>query len=284
MIENLKKLQKAIFEQTTVSNFGIWVLLCTISVLLHFVFPIFNLNENQILYLFSAASQVIAAIYGLIITGYIFLRNELDRKADKDESFEEIVLLLKTEYFSSIVNISIVTFFSIILCFLATVAETNNSKLLVGLIINITVPTIITNLILIISFVIKILNPNSLELASNKLRELTSRNEFDNKGSLEEFLKNYNQIEYILEKYGTAFSNTELQDYDAIRRKRIAKSKLVNILYKEEKIDNTLRNNLIELISFRNSIIHGSDLFVSKEDVELSERILNQLKGILGIQ
>jgi hypothetical protein len=40
---------------------------------------------------------------------------------------------------------------------------------------------------------------------------------------------------------------------------------------------------LIELISFRNSIIHGSDLFVSKEDVEQSERILNQLKEILVI-
>ncbi|TKT86540.1 hypothetical protein [Dyadobacter frigoris] len=143
-------------------------------------------------------------------------------------------------------------------------------------------PTIITNLILIITFVIKILNPNSLELASNRLRELTSKNESDKKGSLEDFLKNYNQIEYILEKYGTAFSNNDLQDYDTFRR-RIAKSKLVNILFKEEKIDYNLRNNLIKLISFRNSIIHGSELFVSKDDVELSESILNQLKSILQI-
>ncbi|MBK8853219.1 MAG: hypothetical protein IPN10_03710 [Saprospiraceae bacterium] len=278
MLERLKEIQMSIIEKTSISCFLIWVSFCVVSILLYFCYPLFELNENQILYLFSAASQVIAAIYGLIITGYIFLRNELDRKADKDESFEEIVLLLKTEYFGSIVNISIVTFSSIILCFLTTVGETNDSKLIVGLIINVAVPTIVTNLILIISFVIKILNPNSLELASNKLRELTSRNEFDNKGSLEDFLKNYNQIEYILEKYGTAFSNNEFQDYETIRSKRIAKSKLVNILYTEEKIDITLKNNLIELISFRNSIIHGSDLFVSRADVELSERILNQLK------
>jgi hypothetical protein len=250
---------------------------------LYYIYPIFSLNENQILYLFSAASQVIAAIYGLIVTGYIFLRNELDRKADKDESFEEIVMLLKTDYFSSIVNISIVTFISIVLCFLVTASEAGNSRETSNLLINISVPTIITELILIISFVIKILNPNSLEIASNRLRGITTKDESDNKGSLEDFLKNYNQIEYILEKYGTAFSTTEFQDYDSIRRKGIAKSKLVNILYKEQKIDSSLRGNLLELISFRNSLIHGTDLFVSQEDVLLSQQILNQLKDILRI-
>lgn len=284
MLDKLKTLQTWFIEKKAISNFKIWVSLTTATILFYYIYPIFSLNENQILYLFSAASQVIAAIYGLIVTGYIFLRNELDRKVDKDESFEEIVSLLKTDYFGSIVSISIVTFISIVLCFLVTVAETGKNREIVNLLINLSIPTIITELILIISFVIKILNPNSLEIASNKLREITTKNESDNKGSLEDFLKNFNQIEYILEKYGTAFTNTEFQDYDSIRRKRIAKSKLVNILYKEQKIDSMLRNNLIELISFRNSLIHGTDLFVSKEDVVLSEQVLNQLKEILGIE
>lgn len=284
MRDKFKKLQELIIDKTDFSNFTVWLSLTVVTFLIYGVYPIFHLNENQILYLFSAASQVIAAIYGLIITGYIFLRNELDRKADKDESFEEIVLLLKTDYFSSIVNISIVTLVSILLCFLVIVAETLNNKGLTSFLFNLSAPTIITDLILIITFVIKILNPNSLEIASNKLREITTKSESNNKGSLEDFLKNYNQIEYILEKYGTAFSSTEYQDYDSIRRKRIAKSKLVNILFNEQKIDSLLRNNLIELISFRNSIIHGTDLFVSKEDVELSEQILSQLKEILGIR
>lgn len=283
MLDKLKTLQRWFIEKRAISNFKIWISLTVASVLFYYIYPIFRLNENQILYLFSAASQVIAAIYGLIVTGYIFLRNELDRKADKDESFEEIVMLLKTDYFSSIVNISIVTFISIVLCFLVTVAEAGKSHEAINLLINISVPTILTELILIISFVIKILNPNSLEIASNRLREITTKDESDNKGSLEDFLKNYNQIEYILEKYGTAFSSTEFQDYDSIRRKRIAKSKLVNILYKEQKIDSSLRGNLLELISFRNSLIHGTDLFVSQEDVILSQQILNQLKDILRI-
>lgn len=284
MSDKSKEIEGLIYEKIGDYSFAIWLLMSSIAILSYIFYPVFNLNENQILYLFSAASQVIAAIYGLIITGYIFLRNELDRKADKDDTFEEIVLLLKKDYFSSIVKISLLTFLSITLCFLVITAETHSFRRIVDILINLSISTIILELTSILSFVIKILNPNSLELASNKLRETTTKNDSDSKGSLENFLKNYNQIEYILEKYGTALSDSELQDYESVKRKRISKSKLVNILYTEEKIDLTLKNNLIDLISFRNSIIHGTDLFVSKEDVELSKTILNQLKDILGIK
>ncbi|MEX8493217.1 hypothetical protein, partial [Sphaerotilus sp.] len=41
---------------------------------------IFYLNENQILYIYSTSAQVIAGIYGLTLTGFIFYRNELSRE------------------------------------------------------------------------------------------------------------------------------------------------------------------------------------------------------------
>ena len=52
------------------------VVLWVIGAHLH---PLLELSENQALYTFSSESQVIAAIYGLTITGYIFLRNQQDR-------------------------------------------------------------------------------------------------------------------------------------------------------------------------------------------------------------
>lgn len=39
-----------------------------------------KLNENKVLYLFSTTGQVIAAVYGLTLTGFIFFRNELSRE------------------------------------------------------------------------------------------------------------------------------------------------------------------------------------------------------------
>ncbi|CAG5016128.1 hypothetical protein DYBT9275_05482 [Dyadobacter sp. CECT 9275] len=280
----LKEFQKLIVTKNAGRNLLIWVALTFAGIVIYLIKPLFILNENQILYLFSSASQVIAAIFGLIITGYIFLRNELDRKADKDETLEEVILLLKSEYFGSITGISIMTGISIALCFLVIVAETNQLLAPLSLLINISVSTILTTLITIISFVIIILNPNSIEIASNKLRENTTTDKANESGSLENFLKNFNQIDYILEKYGTTLLFTDIDNYKSARRKRVAKTKLVSILFSEGKIDIDLRNNLMELITLRNSLVHGTDLFVSINDVQLSENLLNRLRSTLGVE
>lgn len=276
--------RKSLIKTSTIINIIIWLTLTSIGLSVYYTSPIFHLDENQILYLFSAASQVVAAIYGLIITGYIFLRNELDRKADKDDSYEEIVSRLKTEYFGSIITISIVTLLSIALCFLVIVDATGLKTNFLDILINISVSVILTELILIVSFVIKILNPKSLEIASDKLRAETIINEGGEKGSIESFLNNFNQIEYILAKYGTAITNPELTDYESVKKKRISNPKLVKILFNDERIDSSLKNDLIKLISFRNSVIHGTNLFISKQDVDLSKDILNKLKNSLGVR
>lgn len=262
----------------------IWLIISVLNILIYNYSPIFDLNENQVLYLFSSASQVIAAIYGLIITGYIFLRNELDRKAEKDDTFEEIIMLLKGEYFFAIIGITITTFISILLCFLVIASETLKILIPIDYLINISIAAILANLISIMRFVIKILNPKSLELASNRLHDITAGEQPKDKGSLEEFLINYNQIEYILDKYGSVYLYPkENLEFELPNRKRIAKTKLTYILYQEEKINKSLQNDLIELITFRNSLIHGTKLFVSAKDVEKSGEILNELKKSLGL-
>ncbi len=284
MIKGLSSKENSIIKKSSIPNITIWVIITLISLGGYYIYPIFQLNENQILYLFSAASQVIAAVFGLIITGYIFLRNELDRKADKDESYEEIVAILKVDYFYSIKTISFVTLISISLCFLVIVNETSSNKSILDILINISVPVILTELILIVSFVIKILNPNSLEIASDKLRARTVLSDSGEKGSIENFLTNYNQIEYILQKYGTAISNPELTDYESVKKKRISNTKLVNILFNDGRIDKVLKDDLIKLISFRNSLIHGRNLFISKQDEEMSKEILERLGNSLNVR
>ncbi|WP_146185111.1 hypothetical protein [Flavobacterium pallidum] len=282
MKDKLKRLKDLIIEEDRIPFFWIWSSFSVLSLVIGLLSPFFILNENQVLYLFSSASQVIAAIYGLIITGYIFLRNELDRKADKDDSFEEIVELLKSEYFGSIINISVTTIFGISACFLVIVDEIQNNFILT-ILINISVATIITVLLLVIFFVIKILNPNSLKIASNRLRNFTANDSSNERGSLENFLTSYNEIEYILEKYGTAFSKNDNSDFQYQNRRKIAKTKLVYILFNEEKITSSLKDNLIKLITLRNGLIHGTNLFVSTNDVLFSQIVLEDLKSALGI-
>lgn len=257
-----------------------WITLIAISLTIQNIKPIY-INENQILYLFSAASQIIAAVYGLIITGYIFLRNELDRKVSDDESLEEIVKCLKDDYYTSIIYISFITLASITLCFISISLETHPNILLLNIMINISVATILLELVVIVFFVIKILNPNSFEMASNKIVNNTYEMKTGNKGSLEKFLYYYNQIEYILDKYGNAYIDIKNNEEPKYRKNNIAKTKLVYIIFNEGKITDRLKHRLIELISFRNSLIHGTDLSVSENAVKSAKEIFEELEEVL---
>ncbi len=271
-------------NQNTLVFILLWISLCVVSVFLSIFRPIYELNENQILYLFSSASQVIAAIYGLTITGYIFFRNELDRKANEDESYNEIISYLKEGYYLIVIKISVVTALSILLCFLSISLETYIIYTYTNIINNVTISTIIIELILIITFVIKILDPKSLEKASDEIRKQSKVSLGGVNGNLEEFLINYNEIEKILEKYGNEYVPIKFSEIYNNKVKTVSKAKLVNILLKAEKIDKSFRDELINIISYRNSVIHGTDLSVSSEAVEEIRMLLNKLKLALNVR
>lgn len=273
---------KKIIKKNSIINILLFVLFALISIVFAFNYPIFFLNENQILYFFSASSQVIAAIYGLIITGYIFLRNELDRKVEKDETLEEVISILKMDYFNSIKNISVVTVLSISSCLLVIVNESSQITFTTDIFINLSGSLILTELIIIATFVIKILNPDNIEIISDRIKNKISTSQDGGKGSIEQFLKNYNQIEYIITKYGTA-NESDVNDYKTAKAKRFSNVKLARILNQDGKINDELMTNLIQLISFRNSFIHGRDLTLSEKDVENSAKILSKLQKTLSI-
>jgi hypothetical protein len=68
--------------------FGFGLLLSAVTSAWGAISGMFRLNENQILYLVSTSSQVLAGIYGLTLTGFIFFRNELSREEQEDETLQ----------------------------------------------------------------------------------------------------------------------------------------------------------------------------------------------------
>jgi hypothetical protein len=81
--------------------------------------PFLLMSENQNLYIFSTAAQVLAAIYGLTLTGYVFLRNQQDRESDKDESLVEIFADIQDQQYQFVAFISAIAAAAILLCLLA---------------------------------------------------------------------------------------------------------------------------------------------------------------------
>jgi hypothetical protein len=234
---------------------------------------LFRLNENQILYLFSTSAQVLAGVYGLTLTGFIFFRNELSREEQEDETLADAVESLKTRYFRLLAFITVLVLITITLSNLAiTIASSRHSALGV-IVINSGQSLFATSLGAIAYFIFDVISPNRIEATSRALQsKVDPTYDRANKGSLEDFLRNYNQIESLLTKYGL-FSNMEVAAYPSRQPRRISNARLAEILARNEMITIDLYVRIRNLVTLRNSIIHGADPVVSSELLHLSQEV-----------
>jgi uncharacterized protein YutE (UPF0331/DUF86 family) len=266
-----------------VASVLIFILCSSISIYIGFTNPILTLNESQILYLFSTSAQVLAGVYGLTLTGFIFFRNELSREEFDDDSLTDAIESLKDRYFKLLVFITFFSIFTLLICNLAISSESKESSLNVSL-INIGQVSFFINLLVIAYFIFDVIAPKRIERASKNLQQkFDPIEENSEKGSLEEFLTNFNQVEYILQKYGQAFQS-ELSLYQPKARRRISNAKLAQIILQAERIDNHLYEEIKRLITLRNSIVHGEEPVVSYKMVKSSREILEALsKACTGV-
>ncbi|MGP0209185.1 hypothetical protein [Pseudomonas sp. NCHU5232] len=251
--------------------------------LLGYLRPVLILNENQILYLYSTTAQVLSAIYGLTLTGFIFFRNELSREEFGDESLEQAVEVLKRRYFRVLLFVTLLSMFTVLGCNFVIAVGGFKWRLIEVVFMNVTQVSFVVSLVVIAYFIFDVVAPRRIERASKAIQE-----EYDpgysvgEKGSLEEFLTNYNALEEIIQKYGRAYqSNDAVSDYRA--RKRISNVKLAEFILRSERIDWSLFERIRSLITLRNSIIHGAEPVVSVEMVNQSKEVLEELSEALEL-
>jgi hypothetical protein len=241
------------------------------------------LNENQVLYLFSTTGQVIAAIYGLTLTGFIFFRNELSRQEFEDETLAEAVDALKARYFVLLVFITSLVILTILLSNLAIAREATGATFWNAAIINTGQSAFITSLLAVTYFVFDVISPRRIENASRRLQDEVdpSRSE-ETKGSLEEFLTNYNQIEALLNLGGFPYQKSIAIAAERSRPRYMSNTRMAEMLFRNERIDQSLFAHLRELITLRNSIIHGAEPIVSQNAVAMSRDVLQRLRDAIG--
>lgn len=245
--------------------------------------PLLFLNENQIFYLYSTSAQVLAGIYGLTLTGFIFFRNELSREEFEDDTLTEAIDNLKSRYYTILVFITIITIFTLLMSNIVISAEHGNNSKLTIILMNITQSSFVINLLAIAYFIFDIIAPKRIAKESKNIRQAVDPLEDSSKqGSLEEFLSNYNKLEYIIQKYGQAYQS-EFENNTHKSRRRISNIRLVEFILRAEKIDYQFFEEIKNLISLRNSIIHGADPIVSQNIVETSSIILKKLADALNV-
>lgn len=264
------------------SSIAFFIILTTVSCIIGAASPLIYLNENQILYMFSTSSQVLAAVYGLTLTGFIFFRNELSREEFDDQSLADAVENLKQRYFKLLVFITIFLLLTLSLSNLSMSYENSQNSILPIIAINSGQSAFFTNLLIIAYFIFDVISPKRIEVASRNLQDqVDPSRQQENKGSLEDFIKNYNVIETLLSKYGNAYEQSEMVSFSSRSVRRIPNVRLAEILFRSGQISESLFGEIRNLITLRNSIIHGAEPVVSSRMVQLSTTIRNELTKVL---
>ena len=123
------------------------------------------LNENRVLYISSTLSQVVATLFGLSITGYVFLDGKLKNDVEEDESLIDIVGDLKAKYKSKILSTGILTCLGIFLCIINMCLSANN--FITIFVFNNSLVITFFSIVKIILFVKKIIDPKKIQKESS---------------------------------------------------------------------------------------------------------------------
>lgn len=223
-----------------------------------------ELNENQILYVFSATSQVIAGLFGLSIAGYIFLRDSLERAVYDDETLIDIIDALKSNYYNSIIFMSVLAAFSISLS-LINILLYDLNLIIYQWLINVTLIIILGEVILIICFSCCIIDPNKIGKISNILKKNFEKGNISKDiGDYLEFIRDFNQIELNLKRQYEEITFSKFDKNRKINQWIFPSSKIVKILYHDGTIGYNLFEELLSIIKYRNYVIHSSEGYVDK--------------------
>lgn len=260
--------------------FGLFAGLSVLSSVVGVLDPLLDLDENQVLYLFSTSAQVVAAIYGLTVTGFVFFRNELSREETEDDTLTEAVESLKSRYLVLLAFISALVLTCLLLSNLAIAQESAGNAWASVTIINTGQSAFIACLLAIGYFVLDVLSPQRIQSESSTLKnELDPLAANEERGDLAVFLRNYNQIEGLLEKFRQNYQRP-VAATDGRGARRISNMRVAEILFRSERIDSSLYQEIREIVTLRNSIIHGADPAVSPELVRRSLTVFAKLKAV----
>lgn len=265
-------------------SLGLLILISSITIFIGIKNPILILNENQIFYLFSTSAQVLAGVFGLTLTGFIFFRNELSRAEFEDDTLVQAVENLKSRYFKILMFVTFLSISTLLISNLAISAESVKGQSYITIIMNLGQSLFVINLLVIAYFIFDVVSPKRIEKESKVIQQKVDPSPVDeDRGDLEDFLANFNKLEYILQKYGQVYQSDFENKYEKTKR-RLSNVRLAEFILRAEKIDKNLFEEVKSLVTLRNSIIHGADPVVSKKVVELSKEILQKLATSLGVQ
>ena len=258
-------------------SFAVLTGLVQILVIVDCIFPLIEYAPDAVSSVMSTSSEVLAGLYGITLTGYIFFADRFKDTSEEDESLYDAVQALLIRYNHLAGFISLMCLFCIVLAE-GIVLYGTNTLLSPGLYrfwVNETLLLCFCTFDLILYFIISVLDPHKIKRISSHKKSAISEDQTS--GDPEEFMAVWREIEENL------FALRE----ELISRMRFipgaSKSKpqlvqTLEVLRNYGRINHALWRKLDKLRQYHNLSLHDVNMAVSQEMCDLAKDVLSELE------
>lgn len=263
------------------------------------------LSENQILYVFSASAQVLAGLYGLTLTGYLFYHSKLEQKVIDDNTLEDQINKIKIESYDNQLAVGIISLTAISMSLL-TIFIYNNAKFSEGIIdfiLNFSSTIVFINITMIVLVSLVALNPSRIENLSNKLKREIEKNydkgivtdniemgygniiikDDDGKG-YGKFMICFNKLSNLMEDYANELEENRPVSYLNEKKRNRSITELAKVL----NIHEIIAGRDVELLDmfrmYRNATAHGTELRIDLNILEKIEVYYKHFKKMYNVR
>lgn len=278
------------------------IAICTVAVVLSLTIgilhPIITLSENQCLYIYSSAAQVIAAVYGLTIAGYTFLRDKQDGITVEELGLDNIMARILVDDFRHLIFVTVIAILAMLASLLALALRECKSVLIPTVADNLASSLFVSSILFIGNFIFDVMHPDRIANESEVIKvEIAgplpseapgvTAGASEKSNHLQEFLENFNCIERMLVIFAQRYLEPEVDV--ALRKSGMkttskpprfnwTKPRILDAMLSDRIILPPLHGELRTLVQYRNALVHGEDMTVKAEMVERVKEAHDALK------
>ncbi|MBR2047495.1 MAG: hypothetical protein IJ960_02755 [Oscillospiraceae bacterium] len=260
-------------------TFGAITGIVQVLVILDCFFPLLEYAPDAVSSVMSTCSEVLAGLYGITLTGYIFFADRFKDTSQEDESLYDAVqaLLIRYNHLAGFISL---------MCLVCTVLAEGivlygtNTLLSDGLYrfwINETLLLSFGTFNLILYFVISVLDPHKIARISNQKKSKIS--EDSTAGDIEEFMAVWGEIEDNLLALREELISKMRFIPGANAKGKPQMVQTLEVLRNYGRINMNLWRKLDKLRQYHNLSLHDVNMAVSQEMCELAKNVLSELKN-----
>lgn len=257
---------------------GVISVIAQIVIILDCMYPLFSYETDAVSSVMSTCAEVVAGMYGITLTGYIFFADRFQDTSREDESLYDIVQALLIRYNHMAGFIALLCLVCIVIGE-GIVLYGNNTLLpptAYRFWVDETLLFFFCTFNFILYFVISVLDPQKISRISSQKKEKLSDDK--EQGDLNQFLADYSAIEQMiygqLEKMLTSMRFVP-NPAKSGRPKMVA---TLETLRNYSRISHAMWRKLERLRQYYNMALHDPSLTVSREICDLAREVRQEME------